>query len=196
MSRAIQTPGPSEQLEARYGIKGAIALRLDEVVAPVEVIRPPVLRGAIGQLSSGAQVGFRSEIIIVASTPGGGPAQQIEVTRVTAVLITAAGRIDFVRPDVAVGGFTNSTVKSFKKLADGSSPSAFLQLKNTAAATAGAILMQQLVPTAGISFTFDFTDDPWVLGAGNLGNVLMIRPSIDNAGIRVVFEWREPAFPI
>lgn len=195
MSRDIQTPGPSEQLEARYGVKGAIALRLDEVVIPVEVIRAPALRPAVGRVTSGGVSTFQSECAITAVNPVSRAPRLIEVTKLHVSLINTAGRFFLRRPSAGIAGFSNVTTKGWKNFGEGISPTAVIAFKNSAAVTAGVDLMFFWLAAINVTHTVDLLDSPIILGLNGF-NDLIVRPDGLNLGIRVVFEWREPAVPI
>jgi len=197
MSRDVQTPGPSEQLTKRFGVKGAIALRLDEVIAPVAVIEPVPRRGAIGQTTAVVNAGFMSECSITAAFPlttadVDTARLQIHVTKVHVSLHTVVGDVLFVRPAGGVSGVTGVTAKAWKEFQKGAGPPAQIAFKNTAAATTGLAIARFFIPATEETFTFDFTEDPFILGGRDIAaNSLIIRPASIDETIRVTFEWSE-----
>jgi len=206
MSRNIQTPGPSEQLTTRFGVKGAIALRVDEVVVPISVIIPPPRRPAIGSVLSTSGGGFASECSLTAVTPPNGTTLNlheflVHVTKIHVSLLNLlADRVVVVRPTSGISGFTNVTTKAFKEARLGATPPSVLGFKNTAAATVGTELdSREVVPGVPNTFTIDYADAPFILGASPaLGgtNSIVVRTDTVTQAIRVVFEWSEAPLPI
>jgi len=198
VSRAVQTPGPASQLTARYAVKGALGLRLDEVIVPVEVIDAVRRKFAVGVASVNAGgVGFRSEAALINSLSFGPSIldTSVEITKVI-VRVASTGTVELVQTDAGISGFTNLTTKRFTDFRTLATPQSFVQSKNSAAATAGLVLLTDTL-LANEPYLFDFRDDPLIIGGTNAqGTSLLVRPASDNVTFRVNFHWSEPADPV
>lgn len=191
----VQSPEPAEQLERRYAYKGALRMFLDEVIVPVEVIRPRRRKFVLGSASPAAAIGFRSEVVLVNTLPfsQGILDDRIEVHKIWVDVPAAAATIQIIRPSAGIAGFTNRTSKAFVELALGTAPTGAIQDDNTAVATVGTQLWRQSVLTDE-PFEIDLFKSPWVL-SGTASNVLLIRPATDNIAINVSILWSEPPDP-
>jgi len=195
MSRPIQTSGPAGQLEKLTGVKGGLALRLDEVIVPVSMIVPQRRKYAIGFGLAVAAVGFRSEVALVNPLPFGPSIEDtsIWIHKIWATLVTATNRIELVRTDGGITGAIVVATKSFVDLPLGSSPAGVLSTKSTAVATAGTVISQQRA-LANTTVIWDVEDTPFVLDTTNVGaHSLLVRPGSDNELMDVSFLWSEPA---
>jgi len=203
VTRKVQTPVQSEQLQTETGVQGAIALVLDEVISPVIVLRPRARRDAFGQATVAAAVGFRSEIWLhnpLFFTQPTIADKTILVNKIHVSLDTAAASIRIER---SAGGPTGTTTitgqQAWKDYAQGVSPQALILTQNNAAASVADTPDLRFIELANVTYTFDYSDSPIVLAGvdGTTGKAsVLVRPSVSNIGIQAVFEWSEPAPPL
>jgi len=196
VSRTIQTPGPSEQITRRYAIKGALGLRIDEVIVPVEVIRPLPRRFCIGATTVGASAAERSEIALVNTLPFTSPGivdTSIEVFRII-VAIHATRNVEICRPLQALSGFTDRNTKTFMDFDKGLLPTAALQDRQDLPLTTRVIALGRQI--ASTAFVFEFDPGALILnGTGFAANALIIRSENNNEAITATIMWSEPANP-
>jgi len=194
MSRPIQTPGPSNQLVDRYAIKGGLALKLDEVVSPVEVILPRprrVARGSVRVAAGGA--GFISESSLINPLPFGPTIEDTSI-HILEISISTQTTTTFlvVRTTAGVVGVTTLTTKSFIDFPRGLSPDGVIALKNDAVATAGTTIWRAAI-SANDPFVINFRDHPLILdGTVPGGNGIMVRNLTADIAHTVNFLWSEP----
>lgn len=194
MSKPIQTSGPAREIESFTGVKGGLALRIDEVIIPVKVLSAQPRKFAIGHGVAAAAVGFRSEIVLVNTLPFGPSIEDTSVLvhMIWATLVTATNRIELVRTDGGVAAFTNLTTKSFLDLPKGTGPSAAIQFKNSAVQTVGSVIAQKRA-LANTTVEFDFRKSPMELNSTIASaNGILVRPGSDNELMDVTYLWSEP----
>jgi len=187
MARQIQTPRPGSQLERELGIKGKIALQLDETVVPVVPIKPIPWRPFIGTASVGAGGAGNRSIVIL---QGGTDETVVHITQLW--IWSGVGRlIRWMRPSVNPVGPIVTIWQTF--YTDFRRPGEFvgaiaplaLYSKNDAALPAGALWAydrtEGLVPIVR-------NVDIWlggVPGSNVLDRTLIICPDANNEDLTV-----------
>lgn len=157
-------------------------------VIPDDYAPPERFRGIVAVAVGAGGVGTRSQVLYLAA----GGQQQGTLIELERFWFSSAATLalEIVRPDATVTGYTDQAYRSTDLRAG--IGSLRVQTKINAAADVGASLIAGTINYPTIDAWLDFPLHGLIeLGGPATRSGIIIRPSADNTGLRVVMEYRE-----